>query len=99
MGVRIPEGPFSNVRFFYPKKGREYLVFISGIYHVIRDGFGFVDIEDLEITEIKIYRKHSIGKIEVEDPELANEIIELLKRDFNYNTFKLWEEKQQRLQS
>ena len=85
MGVRIPEGPFSNVRFFYPKKGREYLVFISGIYHVI--------------TEIKIYRKHSIGKIEVEDQELANEIIELLKRDFNYNTFKLWEEKQQRLQS
>ena len=87
MGVIIPEGYFENIRFVYPKIGKEYLVYISGIYHKLRDDFGFVDIEELEISEIKIFKQYTLRNEELFEPELQEEIINLLKDYFDYNTY------------
>ena len=68
-------------------KGKEYLVYISGIYHKLRDDFGFVDIEELEISEIKIFKQYTLRNEELFEPELQEEIINLLKDYFDFNTY------------
>jgi len=68
-------------------KKKEYLVYISGIYHKLRDDFGFVDIEELEISEIKIFKQYTLRNEELFEPELQEEIINLLKDYFDFNTY------------